>query len=56
MIKASYGFGRFNSEIPLNIVTDNDTPGGKTVVAFMGGGDAAVNITTTNGSIGIKKQ
>ncbi|MEJ7847205.1 MAG: hypothetical protein WKF92_03835 [Pyrinomonadaceae bacterium] len=55
-IKASYGFGRFNSEIPLNIVTDNDTPGGKTVVATMGGGDAAVNITTTNGSIGIKKQ
>lgn len=55
-IKASYGFGRFNSEIPLNIVTDNDTPGGKTVVASIGGGDAAVNITTTNGSIGIKKQ
>lgn len=55
-IKASYGFGQFSYEIPLTIMSENDTPGGKTVVASMGSGDAAVNITTTNGSIGIKKQ
>ncbi|MBC7900739.1 MAG: DUF4097 family beta strand repeat protein [Saprospiraceae bacterium] len=56
-IKASYGFGRFNSEIPLKILTENETPGGSSVVASIGEGDACtVSMTTNNGSIGIKKQ
>jgi hypothetical protein len=53
---ATYGFGTFDSDIPLNILTENVTPSAKVVVAKIGTGDAAVTLTTTRGSIGIKKQ
>ena len=53
---ATYGFGTFVSDIPLKIVTENITPQAKVVVARIGAGDAAVTLTTTRGSIGIKKQ
>lgn len=53
---ASYGFGQFNSEIPLKYLTENDSSTGKSLTATIGSGDARVNITTTSGSIGIKKQ
>ena len=53
---ASYGFGSFDSEIPLEILTENVTPLAKVVVAKIGTGDATVSLTTTRGSIGIKKQ
>jgi hypothetical protein len=53
---ATYGFGSFDSDIPLKIVTENITPHAKVVVAKIGAGDAKVSLTTTRGSIGIKKQ
>jgi hypothetical protein len=53
--KAIYGAGEFESEIPLKIITQNNSPRLKTVVATMGSGDAAVNLTTSTGSIGIRK-
>lgn len=55
-IAASYGFGSFNSDIPLKVLTENIFPGGKNVVATIGSGEATVNLTTNSGSIGIKKQ
>lgn len=53
--KATYGFGSFKSEIPIKIITENDTPRARTVVATLGSGDAAVSLTTSSGSIGIRK-
>lgn len=55
-IAASYGFGRFNSELPLKYTSDNVSDTGKSLAATIGAGDARVNITTTSGSISIKKQ
>jgi hypothetical protein len=42
--------------LPLKVVTENVTSGGKNVVATLGAGDATVNLTTSSGSIGIRKQ
>ena len=56
MVTASYGYGNFNSEIPLKVATQNNVGGSKVVTATAGTGDAMVNITTSNGSIKIKKQ
>jgi len=53
---ASYGFGSFNYDFPLKVLTENTSDGGKNVVATMGGGDATINLTTNSGSIWIKKQ
>lgn len=53
--KMTYGFGSFNSEIPLKILTVDENPRVKTVVASMGSGSAAVTLITSSGSIGIKK-
>jgi hypothetical protein len=55
-LKATYGFGTFDSDIPLTIVTENVTPQAKVVVAKIGTGGAAVSLTTTRGSIDIKRQ
>ncbi len=55
-LNAKYGFGRFNSEIPLTIITENVTPLAKIIVAKLGTGGAAVSLETTRGSIEIKKQ
>lgn len=55
-LKATYGFGTFESEIPLTIITENATPQAKIVVAKIGAGGAAVSLTTTRGSIDIKRQ
>lgn len=55
-LNASYGFGAFDSQIPLqNIVK---TPNSKTqsLSALMGGGDANVNLRTYSGVILIRKQ
>ena len=54
--KAAYGYGNFKYELPLKVVTENVTSGGKNVVATLGAGDATVNLTTSSGSIGIRKQ
>lgn len=57
-ISATYGYGRFTTEIPVNIETENIFEGPiKTVVGSLGkGGDASLKLTTNNGSINIKKQ
>ena len=52
---ATYGFGSFDSEIPLKTITENVTPEAKVVVARIGTGDATVGLATTRGSISIKK-
>lgn len=56
MVRATFGFGTFNSELPLTYLTENISPMTKTIVAKSGDGDASVNVTTSSGSIGIKKQ
>ncbi|HVF29920.1 MAG TPA: DUF4097 family beta strand repeat-containing protein [Pyrinomonadaceae bacterium] len=57
MVKAIYGAGQFESEIPLTIISDSQSPRLKTVVGRMGSGEnaAAVSLTTSSGSIGIRK-
>lgn len=54
--RATYGFGSFDSDIPLKIITEDNTPRAKTVIAQVGEGLATVSLTTTSGSIAIKKQ
>ena len=55
MFRATYGFGAFNSDIPLKIITHDKTPRAQTVVASAGEGAATVSLTTTSGSIAIRK-
>lgn len=52
----TYGEGAFHSEIPLKVITENITPRAKIVVSKIGSGAATVNLTTSNGSIAIRKQ
>ncbi len=53
---ASYGFGSINSEIPLKIITETVSGGGKSLNAKIGEGEATVNLTTNSGQILIIKQ
>lgn len=53
---ASYGFGNFNAAMPIDIQTQNVTPGGKSLVGVIGGGGPVVNVTTTSGNIGIRQE
>lgn len=55
-INATYGFGRFNSEINYTVITEDKTSKAQRLVASIGGGDANVNLTTYSGAIRIKKQ
>ncbi|MEO6655194.1 MAG: DUF4097 family beta strand repeat-containing protein [Pyrinomonadaceae bacterium] len=57
-ISATYGYGSFNTEIPLKIDTENISEGPvKSIVGTLGkGGDATLKLTSNNGSIVIKKQ
>lgn len=55
-ISATYGYGSFNSEIPLEKIEKNPSPQTKSMTAMMGTGEAVLNFTTFNGSINIKKQ
>lgn len=57
-IAASYGFGTFDCELPVQIQEENVRPGSiKSVNGVLGkNGDAILRLTTTNGSILIKKQ
>lgn len=53
---ATYGFGTFESELPIDIATENITPGPiKTLRGKIGNDDATLKLTTSNGSILIKK-
>ncbi len=55
-IIASYGYGTVNSAIPMKIVTEIVSQGGKSLVALIGAGDSTVKVTTSSGSINIGKQ
>jgi hypothetical protein len=55
-VTATFGFGNFNSELPLKTLTEDVRSGpAKTVNAIMGTGDATLRLTTSSGSIQIKK-
>jgi hypothetical protein len=56
-VSALYGFGAFNTELPMKIITENISPGPvKMVNGSIGKGGAKLKLTTNNGSIAIKKQ
>lgn len=55
-INASYGYGAFNSEIPLQNIVKNANPKTQSLTASMGAGDANVNLRTYSGAILIRKQ
>ncbi|MCD9185178.1 MAG: DUF4097 domain-containing protein [Pyrinomonadaceae bacterium] len=55
-VVATYGFGGFNSELPINKETENNTPRTQRIVGTMGTGDATLNLTTSSGSINLKKK
>jgi hypothetical protein len=53
--KASYGFGSFNSQIPLKILYKEDQLPVRNLGATSGGGEANVVLTTNSGSVVITK-
>jgi hypothetical protein len=56
-IVAWYGFGNFNSELPLKIETEDKYEGPtKRMIGKLGAGGATVKLTSNNGSILIKKR
>jgi hypothetical protein len=55
-INASFGYGAFNSEIPLQNVVKNANPKTQSLTASMGAGDATVSLRTYSGAILIRKQ
>jgi hypothetical protein len=55
-ISAVYGYGTFNSEIPLKKMEKNPSTQAKSLTAMMGDGGAVLNFTTFNGSINIRKK
>ena len=55
-ILASYGFGVFNSDIPLQNVLKSTGSKTQSLTATMGGGNATLNLTTYSGAIRIKKK
>lgn len=55
-ISAWYGFGSIDPELPMKIITENISPGGKSLSAMIGNGDATVNLTTNSGRILITGQ
>jgi hypothetical protein len=55
-ITAIYGFGSFNSEIPIKDMRQEAGTGPvKTFVGTLGGGDCALKLTTNSGSVAIRK-
>jgi hypothetical protein len=56
-VSALYGYGSFNSEIPIKIITENIAENSvKIINGLIGKADATLKLTTNNGSIAIKKQ
>lgn len=55
-INASYGFGAFNSDIPLQNVVKSKSTKTQSLTASIGNSDANVNLTTSSGAIRIRKQ
>ncbi|MEO8649463.1 MAG: DUF4097 family beta strand repeat-containing protein [Acidobacteriota bacterium] len=55
-ITASYGFGEFNSAVPLKYLYNNKIERAKNLGAVIGSGDSTVKLTTSSGSIAINYQ
>lgn len=55
-LNASYGFGSFDSAIPLQNPTKNLKSGPKSITASAGKGEAILNLVTVSGAIRIRKQ
>ena len=55
-INAVYGYGKFDSEFKLNILTENNSSKTQSIAASMGAGDATLNLTTYSGAIRIRKK
>ncbi|HEX8289579.1 MAG TPA: DUF4097 family beta strand repeat-containing protein [Pyrinomonadaceae bacterium] len=55
-ITASYGFGVFNSEIPLKNIQKNAPSRVQNLSALMGDGGATLNLTTNSGAIRIRSK
>lgn len=51
-----YGFGSFDSEMPIKVLQETVTEGGKSFHATLGKGEATVNLTTSSGTISILRQ
>jgi hypothetical protein len=54
-IKAIYGLGAFRSDFPLDIITQDKTPRAQSIFAKIGAGSASVSLTTSTGSISIRR-
>ena len=55
-IFASYGFGAFNSELPIKNLVKSPVSKTQSLTATMGAGDATLNLTTYSGAIRIRKK
>lgn len=55
-LNAAYGFGVFDSEIPLQNLVKNQSPKAQNLSAQTGGGAATLNLKTVSGAIRIRKQ
>lgn len=55
-LDASYGFGAFDSELPLKNVVKPTTSKTQSLNAILGSGEATLKLNTYNGAIRIKKQ
>ena len=55
-ITASYGYGAFSSEIPLQNLVKPATSKAQNLTGQIGKGDATLNLTTYSGALRIKKQ
>lgn len=55
-ILASYGFGAFNSELPMTNVLKSSGSKTQSLTATMGAGEATLNLTTYSGAIRIRKK
>lgn len=54
-VSATYGFGKFSSEIKYEVLSEDNTARAQRIVVAMGEADATVNLTTFSGAIRIKK-
>lgn len=55
-LDASYGFGVFNSELPLKNEVKTNTSKSQSLTALLGSGEASLNLKTYSGAIRIKRQ
>lgn len=55
-VVATYGYGGFNSELPIKKETENNLPRVQRIVGTMGTGEATLNLTTSSGAIRIKSR